>query len=203
MKLSSVLASVKGPGEVKTAGAPAPAGTEKSAAASESGERLKQALQAVESGLAQKAEKTAATTPSPVEDLAKMAEQTVSLEREALLKEAKFYGEAVADSFMARLSQYNEAAVKLAAASSPPAPAAPAAAPSADSFEKFATENPQLVKEAAELGYERTNDQLEKLGQAAFRKGYEEATVAVYKTANACFVSGYEDGARLLEGVRK
>ena len=47
---------------------------------------------------------------TPAGDLEKIAEQVQAAETEALVKEAHFYGQAVCDGFMSRLSQYQEAA---------------------------------------------------------------------------------------------
>jgi hypothetical protein len=206
MKLSTVLASIKGEQE-KTAseqpGAPlAKVGGEKIASApSATAEKLKAALKeatAAASASTPAAEKTAAAT-SPIAGLTKLASSVAQAEQEALVKEASLYGAAVCDGFMVRLAQYNEAAEKIA---SQQIPAATKTAGNADSFEKFAQQNPELVKQAAELGYSSTVNQLEKLAEAAWQKGHDEGTEAIYKAAHSSFVQGYRDTAGLLEALK-
>jgi hypothetical protein len=205
MRLSQVLKSVR---EEKPA-------TEKTAAASpaeSSGEKLKTALHEalLPSSAAAETKQAASTPASPVEDLQKIASQVAASEQEALMKEAQFYGAAVADGFMARLSQYNEAAEKIAsqnqtpglAVSALPQLSAPVKVATEDSFEKFASENPQLVKEAAELGFNTTLQQMDKLAEAAHKKGFEEATTAIYKLAHSTFVRGFQDTSTLLQRLK-
>jgi len=191
MKLSSVLANIKGTDTEKTASASTPADSNKTAAApSTTGEKLKQALK--EATAAPTETKTAATANSPVNDLMKTASQIAGAEHEALIKEAHLYGGAVADGFLARVAQHTDAVEKIASAQ-------PAKVASTDgSFEKFAAENPDLVKEAAELGYSSTMGQMEKLAEAAYAKGYNGAVETIYKLANASFVQGFEDSGQLI-----
>jgi hypothetical protein len=206
MKLSTVLKSVR---EAQPA-------TEKTAAVSgsgqaeSSGEKLKTALHEALTPPPDET-KQASTATSPVQDLEKIAAQVTASEQEALTKEAQLYGAAVADGFMARLAQYNEAAEKLAA-QQPAAQAIPgrvvelvqpAKTAADDSFEKFAQENPQLVKEAAELGYATTMGQMEKLAETAHKKGFEEATVSIYKFAHDSFVRGFQDASSVLQSLKR
>jgi hypothetical protein len=207
MRLSQTLALLK-PSEEKTAAATATKdggdGGEKTAS-SPTEDRLKAALK----------EATAATLPSapagqekqaadsPIADLTKIAGQVASAEQEALTKEAQLYGAAVFDGFMARAAQYEAAGIKVGATM----PATPAQEKQAsahdDSFEKYAAENPDLVKEAAELGYERTMLQMEQIKQAAYVRGHDEATLTIYKVAHGNFVQGFEDASKLLESIGK
>ena len=204
MKLSNVLASIKGPEKTASAAPTAPAAkgdaTEKAAAAADTGDRLKAALKEATAPTAPAAEKKA-STGSPVADLMKTASEVAGAEHEALLKEAQFYGAAVCDGFMARLSQYNESAEKIAAQQ--PQQKTAAASSSSEPFEKFAAENPQLVKEAAELGYGTAMGQIEKLAEVAYSKGYNEAVSTIYKCAHASFVNGFEDTLRLVQEIRQ
>jgi len=206
MKLSAVLASIKGEQE-KTAEVQsqpgAPKSSEKTAGASSStAEKLKAALKDAAAPAPAAAEKTASAS-SPVEGLTRIAASVAGAEQEALVKEAQLYGAAVCDGFMARLSQYNDAAEKIAAQQSPTAtrPTEKTSAAS-DSFEKFAQENPNLVREAAELGYATTMNQIEKLAEAAWQKGYNEGTATIYKLAHSSFVQGYQDTGQLLQELR-
>jgi hypothetical protein len=196
MKLSNALGLIKG-GE-KTASAPAPAAAQTGSAPSsnDAGERLKQALK---EATAPEAQAKVAGTPSPVEDLTKIAADLSKAEHEAITKEAQLYGAALCDGFMARAAQYKEAAEKAAAAA--PQPTKTAAA-NDGSFEKFAAENPELVKEAAELGYATTMQQLEKLAEAAYAKGWNTTVQQIHKAASDCFVAGFKDTLQLFEGTR-
>ncbi len=201
MKLSHVLASI-GSGE-KTAGAASSGAasgvsgsSDKKGSASPTADKLRTALKEAQVQAPRDGEKQASAL-SPLADLMKTASAVASAEHEALVKEAQLYGASVADGFMVRLSQYNEAAEKLADQRMPAA--AKTAAVAGDSFEKFAAENPDLVKEAAELGFATTLGQMDKLAGAAYDKGYNEAVTTIYKFAHGSFVQGYEDVARLLE----
>ena len=107
---------------------------------------------------------------------------------------------------MARAAQYEAAGHKLASTLTvneirPQLAAVKTAGD--DSFEKFASENPALIKEAAELGYQTTLQQVYKLAQAAYAKGSDDGTLAVYKLGHACFVQGFEDTANLLREIAK
>ena len=192
MKLSNVLARINGSDEVKTASDSSAPAT-KSAATAQTADKLRAALK--EATAPAPVEKQAAA--SPVGDLTKLAAETIGMEHEALVKEAQFYGAACADGFMARLSQYNEAATKIASQEIGATKVA-----SDDSFEKFAAENQALVKQAAELGYDTTKGQMDKLAEAAYTKGYDEAVGVIYKTAHESFTCGYEDTLRLLSEIR-
>jgi len=188
MKLSDALGMIKG-GE-KTASAPAPTGS--SSSSNDASERLKQALK---EATAPAPQAKTASQASPVEDLTKIAADLSKSEHEALTKEAQLYGAAVCDGFMARAAQYQEATDKLGASTET------AAAPGGD-FEKFATENPELVKEAAELGYSTTVGQLEKLAEAAYAKGWNDTVEQIHKTACDSFVAGFQETLKIIEGAR-
>lgn len=203
MKLSNVLAQI---GTEKTAGATATATAPKvneKAAATGSEERLKAALAEAMSP-SETAEKQASTpSTSPVSEVKKIASEVLGAEKEALVKEAELYGAAVCDGFMQRMAQYDAAAEKVAAAQPVLGYAtATLKTAGADTFEKFAGENPELVKEAAELGYARTMDQMNKLAEAAYSKGHEEGVAMVYKTAHQTFLNGFEDAALLVQELR-
>jgi hypothetical protein len=198
MKLSNILANIKGTDTEKTASASTtPANPGKTAAApSTTGDKLKQALKEATAAPAEM--KTAAAPSSPVGDLTKIASQIAGAEHEALVKEAHLYGSAVADGFLARVAQHTDAVEKIAAVQPQSTKTA------ADgSFEKFAADNPALVKEAAELGYASTMGQMEKLAEAAYTTGYNGAVETIYKLANASFVQGFEDSAQLISELRK
>lgn len=115
------------------------------------------------------ATKTSTVKTSAVDELVKIAGDLANSESEALQKEAHLYGAAVCDGFMSRLNQY-----ELAAANTPATKTA-----SASDFEKFAAENPELVKQAVELGYRDGQNQIEQLKVAAFEKGYKDTVAQI------------------------
>ncbi len=189
-KLADVLKAVKQGGE-KTAAVAAPVAAP---ASTPSGDALKTALHDVLNG----AEKTA-SVGTPIQALEKVASDVASAEHAALIKEAQLYGAATADGFMLRLAQYNETAARLDPAA---ATKTAAVAPGLDTFEKFASENGDLVKQAAEVGYQAASNQIDGLKQAAFEKGREAGVLAVYKSASECFVQGFEDFGKVLQAAR-
>src|SRR5450631_3268985 len=129
MKLSKVLSTYSSEKTASAAASPTP--TAKTA--SDTTDRLKLALKEASAPLL--FEKIAAVQVSPVADLVKIASDVAGAEHEALVKEAQLYGASVCDGFMARMSQYNEAAEKIAGQQ----PQVKTAAVVADaSFEKFA-----------------------------------------------------------------
>lgn len=211
MKLSNALASITG--SQKTASAEtAPSATATStkvAAAGESGtpsgDRLKQALTAAMTTSAPVAEKQAAAAPasSPIDGITKIASDLANAEHEALLKEAHLYGQAVADGAMARFGQWNEMLSKTAAAALPAAQPTTKIASTDDSFEKFAAENELLVKQAAQVGYDATMNELSKFANDAYGEGFNNGVAAIYKTAHTSFVQGFADTAQLLETLSK
>ena len=189
MKLSDALAKINGAAE-KTAHVSAPAASA-AAPSNDIADRLRVALK---EATAPEATKVAAQA-SPVDDLVKIAADLSRSEHDALVKEAQLYGAAVCDGFMARASQYNEAAATLSSQS--------ASKTAADgSFEKFAAENPVMVKEAAELGYTTAAGQLEKLAEAAYDKGWNDTVVQIHKLASDSFVSGFKSIIDMVEASR-
>ena len=189
MKLSQVLTRISEPTSTKTAAA-APATAV--VPAGDAPDRLKQALK--EAMSEDPATKTA-SAPTPVEDMLKVATDLSRAESEALVKEGQLYGAAVCDGFMARAAQYNEAAAKTAAPTK-------TATDITDTFEKFAAENPDLVKSAAEVGYSSTVQTLEKLSNDAYVKGYNDTVQQIYKTACDAFVAGFKDVSAIMENAR-
>jgi hypothetical protein len=188
MKLSDALGMIKGSEKTASAVAPSPSPTP----GNDANERLKQALKEATAPQA----KTASES-SPIADLTKIANDLSKAEHEALTKEAQLYGAALCDGFMARAAQYKEAADKAV-----PAAKTAAAGGGHTDFEKFASENPDLVKEAAELGYESTVLQLQKLASAAYDKGWNDTVEQIHKTACASFVAGFKDTLELMSAAR-
>ena len=189
MKLSDALAKINGAAE-KTASVSAPAAS----AATPSNDIADRLRVALKEATAPEPTKTASQA-SPVDDLVKIAADLSQSEHDALVKEAQLYGAAVCDGFMARASQYNEAASKLAGQSIDKTAAE-------GDFEKFAAENPEMVKEAAELGYETAAGQLEKLAQAAYDKGWNDTVIQVHKLASDSFVTGFKSIIEMIEASR-
>lgn len=145
----------------------------------------------------------AATEPSrnPAGDLLKLAEDLTSAEEEAMMKQAQIYGAAMCDGFMERFGQYEEAALQApsvkTAQAQPRSLAADAdlhaiktAAANDAEFQKFASENPDLVKEAVDLGYRQTWDQLVKTAEDDFQSGYGDTMTEMHKMASECYKQG-------------
>lgn len=189
MKLSEALTKIGGTTTAKTA-AVAPTTQSTTAPSSDAGDRLRQALK--EATAPSEPTKTASQA-SPVEDLTKIAADLSKAEHEALVKEAQLYGAAVCDGFMARAAMYNEAAAKTASTET-----ITKTASVNDTFEKFAAENADLVKEAAQLGYATTVGQLEKLANDAYAKGWNDTMAQVHKVASDAFVAGFQHGQAII-----
>lgn len=100
----------------------------------------------------------------------KIASDLANSEGEALTKEAHIYGAAVADGFMARIGQYEQAAGNTKVAS---------AGEEEQDFEKFAAENPELTKQAVELGYLHGKTQIEQAKIASFNQGYTDGSAEI------------------------
>lgn len=124
----------------------------------------------------------------PAEHLIKMASDLAAAEDAAVLKQAQVYGAAVCDGFMARYGQYEKAAAEVM----PQMPVKTAGAD--DSFEKFASENPQLVKEAYDLGYQTKLAALQKEAAEQFNAGYNDTMEEVHKLASAAYKHGSDWG---------
>jgi hypothetical protein len=139
-------------------------------------------------------QKTASEQPAePVTDkLVKVAEDLATSEGEALVKEAHVYGVAMADGFMSRIGQYQEAAGNTKVAE---------AAPEAETFEKFAEENPEITKQAVELGYHHGKLQIEQLKQAAFQQGYADADAQIKELSQT--KEGQEKLAAMVEEIQR
>lgn len=174
MELKNLLEDIK---NVGSSGMAKTASHETGKTGSEkSGSAKAELLQTLQSAMQPEQQKTAAKTEQPVtEKLAKIAQDLANSDAEALVKEAHVYGAAVADGFMARLGQYEEAAAHVPQAKT----ASPAPKSEEEAFEKFASENPEIVKEAAELGYLRGMQEIEALQKQAALKGYQDTMAQV------------------------
>jgi hypothetical protein len=134
-------------------------------------------ISALDEAMTPQAEKTASVgSQSATGELVKLAANLANSESEALTKEAHVWGAAVADGFMTRLGEYEQATrgmeptTKVASASG---------TPSEEEFEKFAQENPDLVKQAMELGYLHGKQQIDELKKLAFEQGYTDASAEI------------------------
>ena len=148
---------------------------------------------ALDAALAEQSEltKVASHEPStPTQDLTKIAEQLANAEQEALLKEAELYGAAVCDGFISRMGDYEGQGVKVASFGAE------------GGFDKFASENPELVKQAMELGYRETKDNLEKIASAAVEQGYAETMEHIKVAAEKYAEAGYNDALKVLSSLQ-
>lgn len=191
MKLSQALAAVTA-GSEKTAAAPAPSPAPSAASiatpAGDASTRLKQALQ---EAIAPDSTAKTASAGSPVEDLTKIAVDLSKAEHEAMTKEAQLYGAALCDGFMARAAQYKQAASQFAAPMQIEGKVASLHIPG-DTFEKFAAENADLVKEAAELGYRTTVAAIQDLHQRAYDTGWNKQVEQIHKHGCDAFMTGFK-----------
>ena len=168
-----------------------------------SGDALRQALR--DTLATADNEKTAAAADvGPQGHLLKMAEDISAAEQEAMSKMAQVYGAAMCDGFMARFASYEDAAGTVAAPAQAKIASAPVAAPAGHdnavemikaasddpAFQKFASENPDLVKEAVDLGYQTTMSGLVKQANDEFNQGYDETMEEVHKLASASYSAG-------------
>lgn len=152
--------------------------------------RLEVALrEAMETSRTANTKTAAANTARPAEDLTKIAQRLASAEQEALVKEAQLYGAAVCDGFMARMGTYEGVQSTKTAAYG-------------NDFEKFASENPDLVKQAAELGYRETREKIAAATQSAYNEGYTKVAGLVKEAAEKVAVRGYNDTMNVLRSLR-
>jgi hypothetical protein len=144
-------------------------------------------------------EKTAAVAPGkPTDDLLKMAADLSAADDAALTKQAEVYGAAMCDGFMARFADYEDAALKTAGTGPTHAKTASVdqdlemikTAARDPEFQKFASENPALVKEAFDLGYQQQWGSMVKEAQDNFNQGYNDQMEHLHKTAAACYKAG-------------
>lgn len=187
-KLDDVLKTFRQPTEkMASATDTAVKQSEKVAAA---GESLKDALRGTLAEVTSGGTKTASAVAGPQQDLEKIAADTASAEHSALVKEAMIFGAAAFDGMVARATQYQSAVDKL-----------PNEKVSyvTGGAEKFAQDNAELLKQAAEVGFAATSQQLEQLHKLAAEKGEKDATEWVFKTAHDSYLRGYGDMANVLK----
>lgn len=128
---------------------------------------------------------------SPAGDLVKIAQKLADAEQLALVKEAEMYGAAVCDGFIARMGEHEGNGVKVASLGG-------------------SNVDEVLVKQAMELGYRETRNELEKIAQQSFNQGYREAeNIAAsalqqgyndtQKIASAALQQGYAAGQQMIK----
>jgi len=189
MKIDRILQGIReSQAAEKTASAPSAAIVEKTASANPLVAALHEALQP--------AEKTAsaALERSPVDDVMKVAQELAGAEKEAATKEAQLLGTAFADAAVARLNEWNKTAATMVAGS----PVAQAIPGNAD-FGKFAEQNPELVKQAAQLGYEKATADLEKQAEDSYIQGYNDTVETIHKTASLEFMKAAAVTAQIID----
>jgi hypothetical protein len=185
MELTEILNSLSEAGQEKTA---SEAAATKEAAAENLDGALAEALAAAAT---EKVASSGEATPS--EDLTKIAERLAGAEQEALVKEAEMYGAALCDGFMARMNSYEQASGGFGKTASV----------TEESFTKFASDNPELVKNAMDLGYRETKAQLEKVASSAYEDGYEKTAEAIKLAAEDCATTGFQHATNILASLGK
>lgn len=133
--------------------------------------------------------KTASVHNNPVDDLMKIASDVAATEQEMAIKEAQLLGRAFADAVVSRVGEWQSAAVKTASANAE------------SGFDKFASENVELVKQAAELGYRQTKEHLEKVAAAEYDRGYNDTMAEVQKLAAVEFAKAANVTGQILDAI--
>lgn len=149
---------------------------------------------------AESEEKTASAQAAgrPTDALLKMAEDMSNAEDAALQKQAEVYGAAMCDGFMARFAEYEDAAMKTSGVLPQQQKTASVdedlemikTAAQDPAFQKFASENPELVKEAYDLGYQNQWNGMVKQAQDQFQQGYNDQMERMHKIASDCYKAG-------------
>lgn len=202
MKIDRILAGIRESqaAEKQASETPAPAATP---AAEKTASNQSALVNAMNEALSTTTEKAASekspAAASPVDDVMKVAADMAGAEKEAALKEAQILGAAFADAAVARLSEWNKTAAAMLTA----APAAVQAVPGNADFGKFAQQNPELVKQAAQMGYEKAKADLEKQAEDSYVQGYNDTVEAIHKTASLEFLKAASVTAQIVESARR
>ena len=138
-------------------------------------------------------EKTAAekVASAPVNDVLKIASELAASEKEVMIKEAQMLGAAFADAAIARVDAWKKTASVVEVA-----PATPTTDPE---FSKFAAENPEMLKQAKELGYQVTRDGINKMADDAYTQGYNDTVASIHKTASLEFLKAASTTHKIIE----
>lgn len=194
MNLEQALNDIRGANNTKTA-AEAP-----KTASAKPGVSREALLAAVNDALPAQNEKTASVNAgaSPAGDLAKIASEINAAESALAEKEARLLGAAFADSAMERVAQWNAAIaatpVKMAAA--------PPAQSYVSGYAKFASEQPDTIKQAMAEGWEIGNAIVQKVAADAYARGYNDTLNGVAKLAHAEFVKSAALTKNLIDASR-
>jgi hypothetical protein len=65
-------------------------------------------------------------------------------------------------------------------------------------FNKFAQQNPELVQQAAQLGYEKATADLEKQAEDSYVQGYNDTVETIHKTAAMEFLKAASITAQII-----
>jgi hypothetical protein len=125
----------------------------------------------------------------PKNDLLKIAEQTLGLDKEADIKHAEQMGSAFADGFVRRMTGYNEAAGNLEAVKQ----ASEVASVTAEdlAFLKMARENPEQFLAEVERGRAAGTSEAEKRAADVYAETYNDTVRAIHKTASDHYQHAY------------
>lgn len=184
LKLNDILSDLKATGS---------AGLEKTAQANPRTAGVSSARDELVQALNGAMTKTASAAPAPqqgdaaMNQVMKIAGDLAASEQEALKKEAAFFGAAFMDGALARLHQFEQATGSTKTASAP--------LTQEQEFEKFAAENPELVREAIQLGYLHGQQQIAQIKQAALTEQGQ--------TKSASFQQGYADASAQISELSK
>ena len=145
---------------------------------------------ALEEALSMDKTASVATDSAPSEDLIKIAQRLADAEQLALVKEAEMYGAAVCDGFLARMNEHESNGVKVASFGG-------------------ADVDELLIKQAMELGYRETTNQLKNLAQQSFAEGYNgqekvassqyEDEAEMQKIASEALQAGYQEAQQMIK----
>ena len=189
MKIDRILAGIRESQAAEKTAGEAPVSTDKAASTQTT------LVSAMNDALASNV-KTAseATQASPVTDVMKVAQELAGTEKEAAVKEAQILGAAFADAAVARLGDWSKVASQMVAG----APVVQAIPGNTD-FGKFAQQNPELVKQAAQLGYEKATADLEKQANDSYVQGYNDTVETIHKTAALEFLKAAAVTAQIIK----
>lgn len=186
MSLDKILEDLKKASPaVETKTAAAKTETAQPSKVAQAKDELVQALRRAETASTKTAAAAEAPAATPVTELEKVAADLAAADQEALVKEAQFYGAAIADGFMARLQQYEKAAESL--------PAAEKTASAPADVEKIASE--------AVRGYVETQHAIKVAADREFNRGYQDTLKEVEKIASDMYGQGAHDAAAVLEKI--
>jgi hypothetical protein len=193
MKISQVLSGIRQSQTEKTAGDQTSTTDKTAAAAPPAADPLAAALAAALEDTTKTASAAPVTTASPVNDVMKIAEELAGIEQAAQLKQASVLGAALADSFVARLGQWQEKAAALVQQ--------PVATQS--SFAKTAAENPALLQQAQQVGYAKTAADLQRHAEEQFASGFDDTVKLCHDLGVDQFVKGAAQMDAILDQALK